>query len=296
MISVLIPVYNYDIAELVKTVHRQLVLCAIPFEMICLDDASEVRFQNQKTDIETYAFTTYYISEDNQGRIATRQQLATSATYDNLLFLDADVLPKSDAFIKNYVAYLTSNTGAIYGGFAYQDERPEKAFMLRYIYGKNNEEIPAFKRNKHPYKIVISGNFLIKKDIFTAINSKIKYEGYGFDNYFGALLKTEQIKVLHIDNEVYHLGIEPSETYLSKKEKAALTLVQLYNDDPLLEHDNHLLKLFTTFKRYKLNYLASFFFKVSQTALRKNLLGSRPNINYLQLYRIGYMCSKDLQS
>nr|WP_321236293.1 glycosyltransferase [uncultured Psychroserpens sp.] len=296
MISVLIPVYNYDVIELVKTVHKQLELCGVTFEIKCLDDASGVEFQKQKHDIELLSYTSYDISKTNKGRIATRQQLAEVAAYEYLLFLDADVIPKKPTFIANYLNHINANYDVIYGGFAYKKEQPEEALRLRWTYGKNNEEMPASKRNEFPYKIVISGNFLIKKSVFIDTNSKINYEGYGFDNYFGALLKINTINVFHIDNEVYHLGIESSDTYLKKKEKAALTLIQLHNNDDIAKHDNHLLKLFITLKRYKLNYLASLFYKLWHSYMKKNLLGSNPSVKVLQAYRISFMCYKDLNS
>lgn len=294
MISVLIPVYNYDVIELVNTIHKQLKLCHIAFEIICLDDASTIEFSKQKQVIESLEHTRYTVSKTNQGRITTRQQLAESALYDHLLFLDADVIPKKETYIANYLEYINSEFDAIYGGFAYKQEQPEVDFLLRWTYGKNNEEMPASKRNNYPYKIVISANFLIKKTAFVAVNSKIKQDGYGFDNYFGALLKEYKFKVLHIDNEVYHLGIESSATYLKKKEKAALTLIRLYNTSDINEHDNHLLRLYTKLKRYKLNYLASFFYRAANSMMKKNLLGSRPSVTILQAYRISYMCYKDL--
>ena len=42
MISVLIPTYNYNVNNLVNNVHKQLVISHIPFEIICLDDCSNI--------------------------------------------------------------------------------------------------------------------------------------------------------------------------------------------------------------------------------------------------------------
>jgi glycosyltransferase involved in cell wall biosynthesis len=294
MVSVLIPVYNYNVIELVSEVHKQLELCDILFEIKCLDDASAIEFQTQKQVVEELIHTSYLISKTNQGRIATRQQLADAALYDYVIFLDADVLPKSDDFIKNYLNYIDSNYDAIYGGIAYKDEKPASDSMLRWAYGKRNENVSALLRNKTPYKSIVSANFLMKTSVFKKVNSKINYSGYGSDNHFSNQLKKENIFILHIENEVYHLGIEKNATYLKKKEDAAIALIELYRTQAIKEHDNQLLKLFVKLKRLKLNYPISFFFKLSNSILRKNLLGPKPNVNMLQLYRISYMCFKDL--
>ena len=294
MISVLIPVYNYDVVELVETVHNQLELCNIAFEIKCMDDASDIGFHEKNKHIETLSHTTYDISLQNKGRIATRQALAQSASYGHLLFLDADVSPKSDHFISTYVKYVDSDHEAIYGGVAYKKEAPENDYLLRWTYGKLKEEVASVKRNETPYKSIVSANFLIRKSTFITLNGAIAYKGYGSDNHFSAQLKENQISVLHIDNYVYHLGIEKSSIYLKKKEEAALALIALYRSQDTTSHNNQLLTLFTKLKRFKLNHPMALFYKVFHSKLKRNLLGKNPSVNYLQLYRIGYMCYKDL--
>lgn len=294
MVSVLIPVYNYDVIDLVNAVHKQLELCNIIFEIKCLDDASAIEFQTQKQAVEQLTYVSYHISKTNQGRIATRQQLADAARFDYVIFLDADVLPKSDHFIKNYLLYIDSNYDAIYGGIAYKDEPPSPDSMLRWTYGRLNETVPALQRNRTPYKSIVSANFLMKTSIFKTVNSKINYSGYGSDNHFSDHLKKENVLIFHIENEVYHLGIEKSETYLKKKEVAATALIELYRTQPRNAHDNQLLILFAKLKRFKLNYPVSFFFKLANSILKKNLLSAKPNVKVLQLYRISYMCHKDV--
>ena len=293
MLSILIPVYNFNIVKLVNTIHAQASLCAIDFEIICLDDYSNESISSVNATINTLTHTHYLKNDENKGRNKTRLLLCEKAKYDWLLFLDADVIPKNDNHISNYLKLLETRFDAIYGGFAYYNDPPEQRFKLRWQYGRHREEVKAGIRNKKPYKVIISANFIIKKAVFKAINKQIVGHYYGEDNQLGALLKSNAIKVLHIDNEVYHLGIEPSLKYLKKKEQAALTLLHLYNSTTHLEHDNDLLSLFETVKRYKLNGILAFLYKILQNRLRKNLLGNNPSINTLQFYRIGFMCYED---
>ena len=296
MISVLIPVYNYNVVRLVTTIHKQLQLCSVPFEIICLDDASEQELVKENSSITNLEFTTLLKSEVNIGRTNSRQLLSEKANFEWLLFIDADVIPKSELFISNYLNCITSNYEAIYGGFAYYEDRPDSDYMLRWMYGKTHEQIPAKDRNKKPYKVIISANFMIKKSVFLTINSQIAQKGYGFDNFFAALLKMKNIKVFHIDNEVYHLGIETSSSYLRKKEKAAETLLSLHKANKIDNHQNDLLHAFIKLKRYKLNGIFSMFYKGFKTFMRKNLLSNHPSMKYLQLYRLSYMCFKDLNT
>ncbi|AXP81730.1 Glycosyl transferase family 2 [Mariniflexile rhizosphaerae] len=292
MLSILIPTFNYDIVPLVKEIHNQCVENSIEFEILAYDDASEF-YTSENKIISHLSNTTYEISQTNLGRIAARQQLANTAKYDWLLFLDADVLPKSEQFIQNYLNTLKTNVDAIYGGFAYHEEPPKSNHTLRWKYGKTKEQVSSLIRNKTPYKIVISANFLIKKTVFLSINSQIESKDYGYDNYFGALLKARNTKVFHIDNEVFHLGIEDNSTYLKKIKQAVETLHHLYITSKITSCENDLLELFKTFKKNKLHIVFGLFFKWFQTSFEKQLTGKNPSITLLQLYKLSYICYID---
>ncbi len=296
MLSILIPVYNFDIRILVEQLHQQLCDASIVFEIICQDDASELDIAKTNATIKNLDHTTYKRSNSNLGRIATRQLLANSATYDWLLFIDADVLPKSDAFIQNYINYINSDFQAIYGGFAYKGQPADLNLSLRWKYGKSKEQVAASKRNKWPFKIAISANFLIQKSIFIELNSKITHKGYGYDNFFASLLKQHLIKVLHIDNEVYHLGLEPNAHYLKKVEASVKNLLDLDRANALSENENSLLHSYKRAKRLKINGLISLLYQWFHTSIRRNLLGTKPSILVLQFYKLGYICHLDLKS
>lgn len=295
MISLLIPVFNYNIVDLVTALHKQIQLNDIPFEIICLDDGSNEAIVELNSGIAKFENVTYKIAKKNNGRTKTRQHLALAAKYDWLLFLDADVLPKSENFIGNYLKYLNQTYDAIFGGFAYSNKVPKKEYKLRWTYGLAQEQKLASYRNIRPFKIIISANFLIKRDLFLKINSKVEENIYGLDNIFGAQLKSANAKVLHIDNEVYHLGIETNSIYLKKKENSALTVLNYYKTNKLKDHQNDLLHFFIKIKRFRLNYIFAFVYKFFGNGMRKNLRGGQPSIKLLQLYRISFMCYQDLQ-
>jgi len=295
MLSVLIPVYNYDVRLLVTNLHRQLERATIRFEIICIDDFSDPEISRLNSKIVELPQTTYQISKQNYGRVATRQLLVELANYDWLLFLDADVMPVSEDFINNYLKFIPSEYHAIYGGFAYKPKKPEPNLMLRWSYGSSKEQILASTRNKTPYKIVISANFMIRKVVFSQLNSQIEHKGYGYDNFFGALLKSQNHKVFHIDNAVFHLGLESNDSYLRKVEASVDTLLKLNKDEKLNPTENSLLNTFRTLKTYKLNHLVAWLFRHTRKSLTSNLLSNSPNILLLQFYKLGYFCEQDLK-
>ncbi|MEP3838938.1 MAG: glycosyltransferase [Algibacter sp.] len=296
MLSILVPVYNYSISSLVTEIHKQATHAKINFEIICIEDGSNKFVLENKSVVDGLEHASIIISSKNNGRTKSRQILSDTSKFNWLLFLDADVMPKSDRFIIKHLENIDSKYEAIYGGFAYKTIKPQKNKTLRYNFGKNFEEVDAKKRNLKPYQIVISANFLIKKEIFSKINSQIKIKSYGLDNFFGALLKENKVNVLHINNEVYHYGIEDNKLYLNKVQEFITLLLKLYNDRMFLEHSNKLLSVFVSLKKYKLNYLLSFFYKLFNNLMERNLIGPKPNMFILQLYKLSYICFKDLDS
>jgi hypothetical protein len=295
MISILIPTYNYNISSLVNKIHKQVTNANVPFEIICFDDNSEKYVLENTLTINRLEQTTIILSDKNIGRTNARQLLSNKSKYNWLLFLDADVIPKSANFIKKYIDLVDSQYKVIYGGLSYSRIKPEHKSILRWKYGKTYEEVDAKKRNLKPHQLITSGNFMIMKMTFERINSQINRKSYGLDNYFAALLKQNNIKVLHINNEVFHNGLESSLTYIKKSEECIITLLWLYNKHKMLGHDNKLLSLFVLFKKIKLNYAMLLFYNTFSSAIKKNLVSPSPNMYLLQLYKLSYICYKDLK-
>ncbi len=297
MISVLIPTFNYDITDLVATIHNQLSESGVQFEIICHEDGSDNKKHTSNKSITNFDHTKHLISKNNIGSVFSRQKLAEEAQYSWLLFLDADVMPKFNDFITKYINVIYKNShSAIYGGICYHNKNINPNTSLRWKYGRLKEQVSAKKRNKLPFKHLLSANFLIRKDVFMLLNSKITENSYGLDNYFSALFKQNNYSVLHINNETFHLGIEENYIYLKKKKKAAKTLLHLYRLGKLKTSQNGLLSLYITCEKVGMHYIFSYFYTYCKTIMETHLLGKNPAIEILQLYRISYLCYLDIHS
>ncbi|WP_299118669.1 glycosyltransferase family 2 protein [uncultured Winogradskyella sp.] len=291
MISILIPTYNYNITGLFKVLKTELEIINTDYEVICYEDGSSKHLEDNSKIINTIAHSRHIISKDNKGRLTTRQTLAEMAKYDWLLFLDSDVIPNKPNFLHNYINYLNSNYQAIYGGCSYNFKKPEKQFTLRWKYGKNYEDVDAEIRNKTPFKIIVSANFLIKKDIFLDINSSVENDGYGYDNFVAAFMKSRGIKVFHINNNVIHKGLDKNAIFLDKTEKAVDTIFEFNQKNYDTATENSLLELYRKMNSFRLSKVISFVFRLSKTSIKKQLLGSNPNLALFQFYKLGYLCS-----
>lgn len=290
MLSILIPTYNYAILALVKNVHQQCLEAQIPFEIICLDDQSDNDYQIENLNISTLPNCIYNVNQTNVGRTRTRQRLAEQAKYDWLLFLDADVIPVTSAFIQHYIDAIQPNT-VIFGGYQYEKESTDATKILRYRYGKEREEKYASERNKNPYTYVFSGNMLVPKSIFLNFNYQANEKNYGMDIYFGYQLYQQQISVLHLDNPILHLGLETNEVYFQKALQGVESRKKYLLHEKGVDQMNPLVQAYAKLKKLGLTKLVAVGFKIVAPFLKKNILSTNPKLVYFDIYRLGYLCS-----
>ena len=292
MISVIIPIFNYNTTPLVASIHQQLELLAINYEIICICDAS-TEFLSENESINSFSNTQLISLIDNIGRSKIRNLLVEKSNYNWLLFLDADVFPKNESFIKTYVDLIEiQNTKAYCGGLNYQKEPPKKEKTLRWVYGKKREEISVERRKEHPYQFVTGANILIHKSIFKTIDFNEAIVNYGYEDVvFIEDLKSNAIDINHINNPVFHLGIENSLTFLNKTKEGLENLYYLNSKDILKGDNLKLLRTFKMLKTLKLNWFVVLFFNTFKKLLEYNLLSSKPSLLLFDIYKIGYFCT-----
>lgn len=290
MLSILIPTHNFSIFQLVKNIHQQCIDASIAFEIICLDDNSTSHFQFENRKITEFSHCIYFENEINYGRTKTRQILAEKAKFDWILFLDADVIPENETFIEEYIAHLSNSNSVVLGGYKYEKKQPESSKILRYKYGIEREEKSAESRAKKPYQYVFSGNMLIKKKLFLELNYTEKEKFYGMDIYFAYQLFCKKIPILHIDNAIFHHGLETNEVFFEKSLRSVESRKQFLEDKAEIEQLNPLLAHYKKIKKYQLIPLAKFAFECSEKFLKRNILSKNPTLFFFDLYRLGYIC------
>ena len=151
MLSILIPVYNWDVREFVSALRQQAIHAAIVYEIRCLDDCSEQRYQLQNREIAKWSGVVYEELPRNIGRSAIRNQLGQAATFPFLLFIDCDSgIIRSD-YLATYLRYLDPKT-ILVGGTAYSPIPPKDPTQyLRWRYGTSRESRPVAIRQQHPW-------------------------------------------------------------------------------------------------------------------------------------------------
>lgn len=291
MLSILIPVYNYNVSSLVETLYNQALESNVIFEIICLDDCSQ-HFLSENQKINQLQNCNYSVLEQNIGRSAIRNLLAKKATFENLLFLDADTFPVHQNFIVTYISQINRNEKVVYGGILYESKKPKDDQLLRWFYGTEREALSTADRNKNPYISFLTLNFLISKSVFKKVifNEKIPNLRHE-DTLFSFELKQNQIEIIHIENPVLHLGIENSETFLRKSEEAVVGLKNLVDSNLISSDYVKLSYYYQIIKKYYLQSVIAFGFKISKPFFLKQLLSKKPSLLLFDLYRLGYYCS-----
>ena len=108
------------------------------------------------------------------------------------------------------------------------------------------------------------------------------------DILFSNNLKTSKIKVEHIDNPVYHLGLESNESFITKSLEAVKTTLKL-EENNLIENDlRPLQKSYLKLKKLGLVNIFSIFISVFKNIMERNFLSENPNLFWFDLYRLQY--------
>lgn len=292
MISVLIPTYNYNTFQLVKEIHKQLVQSQIAFEIICVDDASLSEFNNNNRLINNLDFSKFEILDQNIGRSKIRNLLASYAKYNWLLFLDADVFPVSKNFIAKYINTISEDMDVICGGIKYCEGKPDNNKVLRWLYGKNREEKPLSERLLKPYHHFFSANFMIQKSILKKIKFNVNLIKYGHeDTLFAFDLRKNKFNVNHIDNSVFHLGIDTNDAFIKKTKESVENIFNLYQKSLINKKDIRLITKFSQLKTLRLSNFYAFIFMLFNKAISRNLQSKTPSLLLFDFYKLGYLCS-----
>ena len=291
MLSILIPIYNWDCIELVTELHQQALGAELDFEILCLDDASSDEYRIRNMQLGSLANVVYEDLPKNIGRARIRNLLAEKAKYGTLLFVDCDMAVTSDSFVSKYVSAI-NGTGVVVGGIAYDVGKPDNPDnILRWTYGHERESLSSSARSKHPYASFMTGTFAIDSASFAAIKFDESIAHYGHeDTLFGSELRAKGIKVTHINNPLVHKGLESSVNFISKTEQAVRTLADLSKDGKLKDE----VKLYKVYRQLKKVYLDELYgrrFHKRKAAWLKNLNSSKPDLKYFDMYRLGYLCT-----
>lgn len=287
MLSILIPIYNFAVKELVNELSSQAQDLNIPFEILCVDDTSKATYIKLNDGLENIKGVNYQLNKKNIGRSAIRNLLTDKAQYDYLLFLDCDV-QIGDNFIKKYIDF-KDESEVIVGGVSYAEyEQLEKNKRLRWKYGRYREERKAHFRNQRPYASFSACNLFINKKVSQNIKFTESLTKYGHeDTLYGAELEFNSYTVMHINNPIIHLGLDEVSVFLEKTEFALINLLSLQKSHPRACKNIKIFNYYNFIR--KTLFLTKCIFIFWKYCCRKLLMNGCTNLMVFDLYKLSFM-------
>jgi glycosyltransferase involved in cell wall biosynthesis len=295
-ISLLIPVYDFDIIALVHSMKSAMGKVSEFCEIIIGDDGSSPDYKEKYKALESENVRVI-LSEKNIGRAAIRNKLALEARGDFLLFIDADtMLPgTAEAYMLKWLPVMPV-ARVICGGILYHDSPPgDPDKLLRWKYGKNSEQLKAIERNKHPHAFFSTFNVLIDRTIFSKIRFNEELKQYGHeDTLLGYQLKKAGIDILHIDNGLMHEGLESNMEFLNKVKLGMENLSKLYDTVTDKKSFAGTVRIIRTYDRLRLLRLTRIFsglFIKYRDRIEKNLISGDISLCLFKFYRVSIFCT-----
>ncbi len=295
-ISLLIPVFDYDIVALVHSMKSALGKVPEFCEILIGDDGSSAEYREKYRSLEATDVKVIF-SEKNIGRAAIRNKLALEAKGDFLLFIDADaMLPgTAEAYMLKWLP-VTTVSRVICGGTLYHDSSPgDPDKLLRWKYGKRKEQLKLAERNKHPHASFSTFNVLIDKTVFSKIRFNEELKQYGHeDTLMGYQLKKADIDILHIDNGLIHEGLESNIDFLEKTKLGIENLSNLYDnvtDKKTFSDTVRILKVYNRLRFLRLTRVLTGIFIKYRDQMEIRLDSSNISLRLFGFYKICLFCT-----
>jgi len=297
MLSVCIPVYNFDVHQLVSDLNNEIRINGIDAEIILIDDASDIHYreinQSLQNEVENFIFL-----EENIGRSRIRNLFYQYTAGEYLLFLDCDGKVTDKNFLKNYISFIQGSLEAavIYGGRNAPKKASDPEHYLRWKFAVERENLPVEQRRNKPYLSFQTNNFIIKRELFKKVNFNPDFQKYGYEDLLFAMeLKSEKVKISHIDNAILNNDLESNSVYLGKVDESVESLAKMLKDDSLRSKlaEVKLVRLY--YQLYKTPF--AFFIRIflgnrGLNMVKKMLLKGNINLRYLDVYKLGLLFKK----
>lgn len=217
-LSVLIPFYKDNAADLLVALDQEVT--DQPVEILIYDDGSGVAdltatiaavVKQAKRPMRLIT------NAQNQGRSGARNGLYLEARADWVLFLDADMLPSKADFLQSYVSLLSqSKADIIFGGFEVENTAVDPDRDLHRALSEVSDCLSLAERQAGGPQYVASSNLCVRKHVLASEPFDTAFTGWGWEDSEWAARVDKRFTLLHADNPAIHLGLETTNTLLSR--------------------------------------------------------------------------------
>jgi len=231
-LSILIPVYNWDISRLLLALGHEIDDANLRdvTEIILIDDCSTMAGIREANATAIHKLSgveiKYHKLIKNIGRSKIRNLLAEEASGSHFLFLDSDILADRKDFIRLYLHHISWEI--VCGGRSYNQRiLLDPMYDFHVFLGQKTEVKSHLERNLAPWRYLFSSNLMIRKDIFEKVSFDTFFNCHGYEDIEWAIRLSKASTIHHIDNTVSHLGLRTKTHLLSQMRNAMNNYIYL---------------------------------------------------------------------
>ena len=287
-LSVLIPYYRDDPSALLSDLLVQAE-AAGNIEILIYDDGTkdaQIRENLCSLMKKSTAPVRLFFAHNNKGRAQARNQLKSEARAKWVLFLDADMRPQNISFLDDYLEQIRSGqSDIIFGGFTVSQKKQSADTELHRAYSKTSDCLDVEKRSKNGPQFVCSSNLCMRKRVLDAEPFDTGFVGWGWEDSEWAARVAKSYTLTHADIPALHLGLESTNTLLSRFKNSGQNYVRFTNAHPELAQN---LKLYRLSKRLKTVPGQRLMRPVLSTLVRCHSLPTRIRLLALKLWRASW--------
>ena len=291
-LSICIPVFNFDVNELINDLQSQIDCENLDSEIVLIDDASDQEFISINKNLQAKV-SQFIFLDKNIGRSKIRNLFLKYAQSEYLLFLDCDGKIINENFLKTYFDFINNqNPDVIFGGRKVSEIEPDSEYGLRWKFATERENLPVSQRLKAPYLDFQTNNFVVKKSVLEKVPFNEGITQYGYEDLvFSKDLQDHQIKIDHIDNPIFNNDVESNISFLSKADQSAKSLAQLMRSDKNFERVSQirLAKAYLLMKKTGIIFIYKLIYKLSKSRIEKKLLTGKASLKVLDFYKLGQL-------
>ena len=287
-LSILVPYYHDDPVLLLDDLLVQAQATG-KTEILFYDDGTgdaNVNARLKSAAQKSTAPISLYFAQENKGRSGARNYLKSQARAEWVLFLDADMRPEETHFLSDYLAEITTNSAdIIFGGFTVPKQKQSDETELHRAFSKTSDCLTAEERNRNPAQYVCSSNLCVRSEILDAEPFDTGFTGWGWEDSEWAARVAAKYRLKHADIPALHLGLETTETLLSRFRNSAENYMRFTNAHPELAKTLTLYKLSKKLKYVPGQKLSR---PILRILVRTNALPTKIRLFALKLWRASW--------